>query len=163
MTEAERNPFRVINQLSEKLGHNAVALQIPIGLEADHKGLVDLVSMKALYFEGEFGDTVREAEIPESLLETARQKREELIDAAAMYSDELTELALEEQDVPEDLLIRAIRDGSLKGDSPRFSWDLHTRTKASSRFSMASTGTCHHPTMSKISPWTWKMMRRRLN
>ena len=115
------DPFRVINQLSEKLGHNAVALQIPIGLEADHKGLVDLVSMKALYFEGEFGDTVRQDEIPQSLLETARQKREELIDAAAMHSDELTELALEEQDVPEDLLIRAIRDGSLKrGLTPVF-------------------------------------------
>ncbi|HMA84265.1 MAG TPA: elongation factor G [Desulfosalsimonadaceae bacterium] len=108
------DPFRVIGQLSEKLGHNAVAIQIPIGLEADHKGLIDLISMKALYFEGEFGDTVREDEIPESLAETARQKREELIDAAAMHSDELTELALEDQAVPEDLLIRALRDGSLK-------------------------------------------------
>ena len=108
------DPFRVIGQLVEKLGHNAVALQIPIGLEADHKGLIDLVSMKALYFEGEFGDDVREDEIPESLIEAARHKREELIDAAAMFSDELTELALEEQEVPEDLLIRAIRKGALK-------------------------------------------------
>ena len=108
------DPFRVMGQLREKLGHNAVALQIPIGLEAEHKGLIDLISMKALYFEGEFGDEVREAEIPEALVETARRKREALIDAAAMFSDELTELALEDQNVPENLLINAIRTGSLK-------------------------------------------------
>ena len=108
------DPFRVIDQLKEKLGHNAVPLQIPIGLEADHKGVVDLISMKALYFEGQFGDTVREDGIPESLVESAGQRREELIEAAAMFSDELTELALEDQAVPEDLLIDALRTGALR-------------------------------------------------
>ncbi len=108
------DPFRVIGQLSEKLGHNAVAVQIPIGLEAEHSGVVDLVSMKALYFEGKYGDKVREDKIPESLEETAREKREELLDAASMFSDDLTELVLEEQEVPEDLLIQAIRKGALE-------------------------------------------------
>jgi elongation factor G len=108
------DPFRVIAQLREKLGHNAVALQLPIGLEAGQKGLVDLVSMKALYFEGEFGDTVREAEIPEELREEAQARREELLDAAAMFSDELTERVLEEADIPDELLMRAIRGGALK-------------------------------------------------
>jgi len=108
------DPFRVIGQLKEKLGHNAIALQIPIGLEAEHKGLVDLISMKALYFEGEFGDTVREDAIPESIAETARQRREELIDAASMFSDELTELALEDEQIPAELLVQAIRTGALK-------------------------------------------------
>ena len=108
------DPFRVIGQLREKLGHNAVALQIPIGLEADHKGMVDLVSMKALYFEGEFGDELREAEIPDALAEEAAARREELLEAAAMYSDELTERLLEEEEIPENLLIRAIREGALE-------------------------------------------------
>jgi elongation factor G len=108
------DPFRVAAQLREKLGHNAVALQIPIGLEADHKGMVDLVSMKALYFEGEFGDQVREKEIPEELREEARAKREELLDAASMFSDALTELVLEEEEVPVEMLLAAIREGTLK-------------------------------------------------
>ena len=53
------NPFRVISQLRTKLGHNAVAMQIPIGLETEAEGVVDLVSMKALYFDGENGENVR--------------------------------------------------------------------------------------------------------
>ena len=71
-----------------KLGHNAVALQIPIGLEADMEGVVDLVSMKALYFDGENGEMVREESIPEALVAEAEKKREELIDSASMFSDD---------------------------------------------------------------------------
>ncbi|MDF1592508.1 MAG: elongation factor G [Desulfobacterales bacterium] len=106
------NPSRVINQLREKLGHNAVALQIPIGLEADLRGMVDLVRMKALYFDGENGETVRMEEIPENLLAEAARQREILIDSAAMFSDELTEAALEDS-VTDELLIAAIRKATL--------------------------------------------------
>ncbi|MBU4289213.1 MAG: GTP-binding protein, partial [Proteobacteria bacterium] len=77
------NPYRVIEQLKNKLGHNAVAMQIPIGLEADFEGVVDLVSMKAVYFDGINGETVRVEDIPESLLSEAIEKREELIDVAS--------------------------------------------------------------------------------
>jgi elongation factor G len=63
------NPARVIEQLKTKLGHNAVAMQIPIGLEAAHEGVVDLTTMKALYFDGPNGESVREEEIPEQLRE----------------------------------------------------------------------------------------------
>lgn len=107
------DPTRVINQLHSKLAHNAVALQIPIGLEADFQGVVDLISMKALYFEGENGEVVRTAEIPVDLLEQARQKREEMIDAASMFSDELMEAILEEKPVSETLVIDAVRRGTL--------------------------------------------------
>jgi elongation factor G len=106
------NPERVIRQLREKLGHNAVALQLPIGLEADLKGIVDLVSMKALYFEGDNGETVREDAIPESLMASALEKREALIDAASMFSDELMEAALEER-VSGELLYKALRKATL--------------------------------------------------
>ncbi len=106
------NPERVIKQLREKLGHNPVAMQIPIGLEADLKGVVDLVNMKALYFDGASGEEVREEEIPDDLLALAQEKREELIDAASMFSDELTEAAIEEK-VTAALLIDAVRKGTI--------------------------------------------------
>ena len=108
------NPFRVIGQLRTKLGHNAVAMQIPIGLETDAEGVVDLVSMKALYFDGDNGENVRTEEIPANLLDEAKAKREEMIDAASLFSDELTEAILEEKEISSELLYAAIRKGTLK-------------------------------------------------
>jgi len=107
------NPYRVMDQLNEKLGHNAVAMQIPIGLEADFSGVVDLVSMKALYFDGENGETVRSEDLPEGLMTKALEKREALIDAASMFSDSLTEAILEEQEVTDKMIIEAVRRGAL--------------------------------------------------
>ncbi len=106
------NPFRVIDQLSHKLGHNAVALQIPIGLEAEMEGLVDLISMQAVYFDGENGEVIRTASIPEELVSLAEEKREDLIDAASMFSDDLMEAALEGE-VTTEMLVQAIRTGTL--------------------------------------------------
>jgi len=106
------NPFRVIRQLREKLGHHAVAMQIPIGLEADFNGVVDLLAMKAIYFDGDNGEDVRVEDIPAALHSEALARREELIDAASMFSDELTEAALEGE-VTENLLIQAIRKATL--------------------------------------------------
>ncbi|WP_054031739.1 elongation factor G [Desulfatitalea tepidiphila] len=108
------NPFRVIEQLNSKLGHNAVAMQIPIGLEAGHQGLVDLVTMKAFYFEGDNGEKIIEKEIPTELQEAAREKREALIDAATMFSDDLTETVLEEKPVSAQMLLEAVRTGTLQ-------------------------------------------------
>lgn len=107
------NPFRITDQIKEKLGHHAVAMQMPIGLEADFKGVVDLVTMKAIYFDGNNGEYVRTEDIPDYLLVEAQRRREELIDAASMFSDELTEAILEEQEVSEDMIIAAVRKGTL--------------------------------------------------
>jgi len=107
------DPFRVARQLKEKLGHNAVPMQIPIGLEADLEGVVDLVSMQAFYFDGDNGETVRIERIPANLVEQAEHHREALIDAASLFSDELTEAILEEQEVPEELIYSAVREGVL--------------------------------------------------
>lgn len=107
------NPFRITDQIKEKLGHHAVAMQMPIGLEADFKGVVDLVTMKAIYFDGNNGEYVRTEDIPDHLLVEAQRRREELIDAASMFSDELTEAILEEQEVSEDMIIAAVRKGTL--------------------------------------------------
>ncbi len=107
------NPERVVSQLRSKLGHNAVAMQIPIGLEADFQGVVDLLSMKAFYFDGPNGEIVRMEDIPSELLEAARSKREELIDAASLFSDELTEAILEEAEISEEMIAKAVRRGAL--------------------------------------------------
>ncbi|MFP3982731.1 MAG: elongation factor G [Desulfurivibrionaceae bacterium] len=107
------NPYRVANQVRDKLNLNAVLMQIPIGLEADMEGLVDLVKMKALYFEGEHGEKIREAEIPEHLQEEAEERHEALIDAASMFSDELMEAALEGE-TTEDMINEAVRRGTIE-------------------------------------------------
>jgi len=106
------DPFRVVRQLKEKLNHNAVLLQIPLGLESDHRGVIDLIRMKALSFEGDHGEQIVETEIPEEHLELARSKRDEMLDAVSLFSDELTEAILEEQITPE-LIYAAIREGTL--------------------------------------------------
>ena len=108
------NPLRVIQQLREKLGHNAVAMQLPIGLEADFQGVVDLISMKAIYFDGEKGESLRLEEIPQTLMQSARELREILIDQASIYSDELTEAILEEKAVSEEMIIAGIRQGVIQ-------------------------------------------------
>ncbi|MEN6375294.1 MAG: elongation factor G [Smithella sp.] len=108
------NPFRVIDQLRAKLGHNALAMQIPIGLETDLEGVVDLISMKALYFDGDNGEVIRMEDIPEKLLAEAKSRREELIDAASMFSDELTEAILEGDEITPDMIYAAVRKGTLK-------------------------------------------------
>jgi elongation factor G len=107
------DPVKVRDQLEEKLNHNAVLMQIPIGLEQNHEGVVDLISMKALYFEGMAGENVVEHEIPEQLQSEAERRREELIDAASMFSDELAEAFLEGE-VTEQQIRDAVRAGTLK-------------------------------------------------
>ena len=106
------DPVRVRDQLREKLGHNPVLLQIPIGLEDAFKGVVDLIRMKALFFEGENGERVVEKAIPTELEEKASAFREEMLDAVSMFSDELMEAILEEQ-VTEEQIYRAVREGTL--------------------------------------------------
>jgi len=109
---AGADPYRVVKQLRQRLNHNAVLMQIPIGLEGDFSGVIDLVSMKALYFEGPFGEEVKTGEIPSPLLDEAVAKREEMLDAASLFSDELME-ALLDGSVREELIYEAVRRGTL--------------------------------------------------
>jgi elongation factor G len=106
------NPGRVVDQLRQRLNHNAVLMQIPLGLEANLSGIIDLVSMKAVTFQGNYGEKVVTAQIPPHLLDEARAKREELLDAASMFSDELMEAIFEEK-VTEALIEEAVRKGTL--------------------------------------------------
>ncbi|MGD0782791.1 MAG: GTP-binding protein, partial [Candidatus Aminicenantales bacterium] len=106
------NPLKVRDQLGEKLDHNAVLMQLPIGLEDKFQGIVDLVTMKAVYFEGLDGEDRREADIPDELVTEARTRREAILNAASMFSDELTEAILEER-VTADLVHAAVRRGTI--------------------------------------------------
>ena len=107
------NPYKVKQQLIDKLGLNAVLMQIPIGLEDRLEGVVDLVEMKAIYFDsGADGLQARYAEIPEELKAEAESKREEMLDVVSMFSDELMEAMLEENVTPE-LIKSAVRKGTI--------------------------------------------------
>jgi elongation factor G len=112
---AGANPYRVKEQLCDKLGHNAVLMQIPIGLEDKFTGMVDLVTMKALYFDGEHGEDIRQEEIPADLLTEAEARRVELIDAVSMYCDDLAEAYLEGRETEEQIRT-AVRKGVLSLD-----------------------------------------------
>ncbi len=109
------DPFKVKNQLKDRLGRNAVLMQIPIGLEDKHEGMVDLVSMKAVYFDGNDGEKVRIEDIPPELKDQAARSREEMLDVVSMFSDELMEAVLEGQET-EDLINEAVRNGTISGD-----------------------------------------------
>ncbi|MBN2617683.1 MAG: elongation factor G [Spirochaetales bacterium] len=107
------NPYRVKDQLIDKLNLNAVMVQIPIGLEEKHEGVVDLIEMKAYYFDADERHGVRVEEIPADLVAEAQEKREVLLDAVSMFDDEIMEKIMEGEDVPSDKINAAIRKGVL--------------------------------------------------
>jgi elongation factor G len=103
------NPDAVVKQLREKLGCDAVLMQRPIGSEAGFEGVVDLVTRKAVYFDGQWGESVRCDDIPETMQEEAAHARQELLEALAMFSDDLMELLLAEEEVPDSLIHEVVR------------------------------------------------------
>ncbi|MDI7266666.1 MAG: elongation factor G [Myxococcota bacterium] len=105
-------PARVVEQLRERLGHNAVLVQVPIGIEDRFEGVVDLVRMEAIRFEGGSGEHVVRGPIPEEMSAECRARREDLLDRASLHSEALTEAILEDR-VTEDLVHAAIRRGVL--------------------------------------------------
>jgi elongation factor G len=102
MDRTGANFDRVVGQLRDKLGCDAIPMQIPIGKEDKLEGVIDLVSMKAAYFDGDNGETVREENIPDALAKAAAEGRHAMLEALAMYSDTLMEKLLSEQPVSED-------------------------------------------------------------
>ena len=109
------NPARVTDQLRDKLKHNAVMMQIPIGLEDKFEGVVDLITMKAYHFEGDSGENIVESEIPSGLELEAEARREVMLDAVSMFSDDLMEAILEEN-VTEEMIHDAVRKGVLSNE-----------------------------------------------
>ncbi|NWI92569.1 EFGM factor, partial [Pitta sordida] len=91
------NPTRAVQQLRSKLKHNAAFVQIPIGLEGNFQGIIDLIEEKAIYFDGALGQNLRFAEIPAEFRAEAAERRRELIECVANSDDQLGEMFLEEK------------------------------------------------------------------
>ena len=109
--------FETVRQMKDILGANPIAIQIPIGAEENFKGVVDLVKMKAILWHDEaMGAQYDIEEIPAELVDEANEWREKLIEGAANYDDDVMELYLEGQDIPEDKLMAAIRKGCISMD-----------------------------------------------
>ena len=105
--------YHVLDMIADRLKCNAVPIQLPIGKEDTFKGIIDLVEMDADVYYDDMGQDMRVEEIPAEMMELAQKYRTQLIDACADLNDEIMELALEEQPIPEDLIRKTIRQATI--------------------------------------------------
>ena len=105
--------YHVLDMIHDRLKCNAVPIQLPIGSEETFKGIIDLVEMDADVYYDELGKDMRVEEIPADMLEKAKEYRTKMLDACADIDEEIMELVLEEKDVPQDMIRRAIRKGTI--------------------------------------------------
>ena len=113
MDRVGANPFKVTQQVKEKLHVIPVPIQLPMGAESDFAGVIDLVTMQAVYFDGEDGETVRREAIPEGYVEQASTARQEMLETLSLFDDKLMEALLEERDLPVDQIRALIREATL--------------------------------------------------
>jgi elongation factor G len=111
---AGANPYRVVEQLREKLNHNPVMLNIPIGLEDKFAGVIDLLKMKAMYFDGDNGENIREEEIPADMLAQAKEYRHKIEESLSDFDDVVAEKFLMEEPVTMEELIPVIRKATIE-------------------------------------------------
>lgn len=104
MDRVGADPLRVVQQMKERLDGEPILMQLPIGREADFQGLIDLVRLEAVYFDGPHGEQVRRAAVPAELLPEAKKARQQMLESLAMYSDQLLEILLAEEEPPEPLI-----------------------------------------------------------
>ncbi len=107
------NPLRVVEQLQEKLSLHPLLVQYPIGLEYQFEGVIDLIEMKAIYFQGENGEKLLSKPIPENLLLEAQLAREKLLDRISIHSEQMMAKLLACEEVPKQMIRDAIRQGTL--------------------------------------------------
>ena len=105
---------RVLHSMRQRLGCRAVAIQLPIGSEADFQGVIDLVRMRALYYPEELGTTVEERDIPPGLLERAQRFREAMLEAAAESDEQLMERYVDGADLTPEQIRAGLRTGTLR-------------------------------------------------
>ncbi len=115
MDRTGANFYKVYDQVRDRLKANAVAIQIPIGSEADFQGLVDLVTMRAYIHKDDMGKEVDETDVPEDLMELAQTYREKMLEAVAETDDELMEKYLEGEEISEAEVAKALRKGTISG------------------------------------------------
>ena len=110
------NFYRVVGMMHDRLNANAVPIQLPIGCEADFKGIIDLVKMKAYIYTNDLGTDVLEQDIPADMADKAQEYRANLLENVSDFDEEIMELVLEEQEVPEAKLKAAIRAATIAND-----------------------------------------------
>ena len=109
------NFFAVLEDMKKKLGVEPVPLFIPVGAESSFSGVIDLIKEKYLTFSvTDQGSTIEEHEIPDSMIDTAQEWKEKLIDSVASFSDEITELYFEGEEIPRDMIISTLRKCTLE-------------------------------------------------
>ena len=114
MDRSGANFFETVQQMKDILGANPIAIQIPIGAEENFKGVVDLLKMKAILWHDEtMGAEYDVEEIPADLADEAAEWREKLVEGAANFDDEVMELYLDGKEISEEMLLRAIRKGTV--------------------------------------------------
>ncbi|MGC6450341.1 MAG: elongation factor G, partial [Pirellulaceae bacterium] len=109
MDRTGAEPHRVCEEIADKLGDSPILMQLPIGEGDDFEGVIDLIKMKALYFDGSNGETVREEDIPADLQDEANKFRAEMIESISMGSEEMMELVLEGEEPSEDMIHNTLR------------------------------------------------------
>ncbi|MBL8849257.1 MAG: elongation factor G [Planctomycetaceae bacterium] len=105
--------YSVVRQMKDKLGVTPVPLQMPMGAGNDFSGIIDLIEMKSLTFEGKQGEDVVEIDIPADFLDAAQTARAEMLESLSLFSDELMMALLEEQEFPKEQLHALIREATL--------------------------------------------------
>jgi elongation factor G len=116
MDRAGANFLRVVNQVRERLGANPVPIQLPIGAEEHFEGVIDLIRMRAIYWdEGNMGMTYEAREIPDEMLAEAKAWREKMVEAAAEGNEELLDKFLESGELTEDEIRLGLRKLTLSG------------------------------------------------
>lgn len=118
MDRTGANPRRVVQQLRDKLNADAFLIQLPIGKEDNFKGVVDLIEMKALTFGGARGEVVEEGEVPAELQDEAEESRAAMLESLSMYSDEMMEKLLSEEEISKEMIYKVMRDAVLNGATP---------------------------------------------
>ncbi|KAF7192994.1 Elongation factor G, mitochondrial [Pseudocercospora fuligena] len=113
MDRAGANPWKAVDGINQKLKIPAAALQVPIGMEDNFKGVVDLIRMRAIYSEGEKGEIVREDEVPGDVLEFAKEKRQVMIETLADVDEVIADAVLEEREPSIDEIRAAIRRATI--------------------------------------------------
>jgi len=110
------NFYRVVDMMKERLGANAVPLQLPIGAEDTFVGMVDLIDMNSIQYFDDNGNDMRIMDIPTEMLDQAEEYRSNLIDEISMFDEEIMEMALEEVEIPREKIIAAIRKATIAGE-----------------------------------------------
>lgn len=113
MDRTGANPDKVIQQIREKLGVIPVPLQIPMGREAAFQGVIDLLTLEAIYFDGEDGEFIRREAIPAEYQEKAKEARLQMLESLSMFSDSLMEKLLEESEISLEEIRKVIRDATI--------------------------------------------------